>query len=111
MALARDSSKPQGTFFYDTEGLTYAGNGRFVLAEERFRQIDRFTYQAGSTLRGGDVQTVKLGTTIANIGIEGISFDPFSGGYVFAKEKTPIGVFSPTSISLRARRATGRRQP
>jgi hypothetical protein len=56
MTLAPGSS-PQGTEFYDTEGIAYVGGGRFVLAEERYRQIDRFTYVPGSTLTRGDVQT------------------------------------------------------
>src|SRR5262249_26300730 len=43
MALAAGSS-PQGTEFYDTEGIAYVGGGRFVLTEERYRQVDLFTY-------------------------------------------------------------------
>ena len=64
MTLARDSSKPQGTYFYDPEGLTYVGGGKFVLAEERFRQVNQFTYVPNTTLTGANVQTVKLGTTV-----------------------------------------------
>ena len=33
MTLAADASKPQGTYFYDPEGLAYAGNGQFVLGD------------------------------------------------------------------------------
>ena len=40
MTLAPGNS-PQGTTFYDTEGLTYIGNEEFVITEERDRQIDR----------------------------------------------------------------------
>ncbi len=36
MTLAPGSS-PQGTDFYDTEGLTYVGGGKFVVIEERDR--------------------------------------------------------------------------
>ena len=32
MTLAQGNS-PQGTEFYDTEGLTYIGNGQFVMSE------------------------------------------------------------------------------
>ena len=49
MTLAPGSS-PQGTDFYDPEGLTYVGNGKFVMAEERDRQAVMFTYAAGTTL-------------------------------------------------------------
>src|ERR1700742_4501675 len=34
MTLAPGAS-PQGTDFYDTEGLTYIGGGKFVMTEER----------------------------------------------------------------------------
>ena len=37
MTLASGPS-PQGTDFYDTEGLTYVGGGQFVIVEERDRQ-------------------------------------------------------------------------
>src|SRR5262249_46282963 len=75
MTLAPGNS-PQGTTFYDTEGLTYVGGGKFVMAEERDRQAVLFTYVAGSTLTRDQTQTVKLGTFVDNIGIEGISYDP-----------------------------------
>ena len=99
MTLALDASKPQGTYFYDPEGLTYVGNGQFVMVEERFRQVDQFTYAPNTTLGAAGAQTVKLGTTIGNIGnigIEGISYDPMTGGFVAVKEKQPEGVFQTT---------------
>ena len=49
MTLAPGTS-PQGTDFYDTEGITYVGGGKFVLIEERDRQANLFTYVAGGTL-------------------------------------------------------------
>ncbi len=101
MTLARDGSKPQGTYFYDTEGLTYLGNGQFAMAEERYRQVDKFTYAANTTLGAAGVQTVKLGTTIGNIGIEGISNDPLSGGLIVVKEKQPEGIFQ-TNVNFAA---------
>lgn len=82
--------------FDDVEGLTYVGGGQFVLAEERERRLVRFTYAAGTTLTRAQTQGVKLGTTIGNEGFEGLSNDPFSGGYVVVKELNPIGVFQTT---------------
>jgi uncharacterized protein YjiK len=41
MTLGRDSGG--SPLFADTEGLAYVGGGRFVLTEERVRQVDRFT--------------------------------------------------------------------
>ena len=93
MTLPADATKPQGTYYYDPEGIAYVGGGQFVLSEERYRQVTRFTYTAGSTLDPATAQTVKLGTTIGNIGFEGISFDPVTGGYIIVKEKTPLGIF------------------
>ncbi|BAY07756.1 SdiA-regulated domain-containing protein [Calothrix sp. NIES-2098] len=104
MTLAPGSS-PQGTEFYDTEGLTYVGNGKFVLTEERYRQANLFTYVAGGTLQRSDVQTVKLGTTVGNIGIEGISYDPLTSGFIAVKELNPEGILQ-TGIDFNAGTAT-----
>lgn len=101
MTLAQDASKPQSTYFYDPEGLAYIGGGKFVLVEERYRQLNEFTYVANTTLPANiaapvGVRTVKLGTTIGNIGIEGISFDPMTNGFIAVKESAPSGVFQTT---------------
>lgn len=104
MTLAPGSS-PQGTDFYDTEGLTYVGGGKFVLIEERDRQANLFTYVPGTTLTKSDVQTVKLGTTVGNIGIEGISYDPQTSGFIAVKETQPEGIFQ-TGIDFAAGTAT-----
>src|SRR5262249_29214259 len=108
MTLAPGPS-PQGTDFYDTEGLTYVGGGKFVLTEERDRQGVQFTYVAGTTLHRSDTQTVKLGTTIGNIGLEGGSYDPLTsgatGGYILVKEKEPEVIFQ-TNVDFAAGTAT-----
>lgn len=104
MTLAQDPSKAaccQGTYFYDPEGIAYIGNGKFVLVEERFRQVNEFTYVPNTTLAGAGVRVVKLGTTIGNVGIEGIAFDPSTNGYVAVKENGPMGAFQ-TSIDFAA---------
>jgi uncharacterized protein YjiK len=86
----------QGTEFFDPEGLAYIGGGKFVMTEERDRQLVQFTYVAGGTLARAAAQTVKLGTTIGNIGFEGVSYDPLSGGFIVVKEKDPEGIFQTT---------------
>jgi uncharacterized protein YjiK/phosphodiesterase/alkaline phosphatase D-like protein len=96
MTLALDKAKPQGTYFYDPESLAYVGNGKFVFAEERDRQVSLFTDKKDTTLTAADVKTVKLGTTIGNIGIEGLSYDPQTGGYIAVKEESPEGIFQTT---------------
>jgi uncharacterized repeat protein (TIGR02543 family) len=104
MTLASGSS-PQGTEFYDTEGITYVGGGKFVLVEERYRQVNLFTYVPNATLQRANVQTVKLGTTIGNVGIEGICFDPQTSGFIAVKEKDPRGIFQ-TGVDFNAGTAT-----
>lgn len=104
MTLAQGTS-PLGTEFYDTEGLTYIGNGQFVMAEERDRQLVKFTYVAGGTLTRSNSQTVKLGTFVNNIGTEGLSFDPITNGYIVLKEITPMGIFQ-TGVDFAAGTAT-----
>jgi uncharacterized protein YjiK/phosphodiesterase/alkaline phosphatase D-like protein len=96
MTLALDATKPQGTAFYDPEGLTYVGKGQFVFVEERDRQVNLFTYKPNTTLARTDVKTVKLGTTIGNIGIEGITYDPQTSGFIAVKEEQPEGIFQTT---------------
>ncbi len=98
-------SSPQGTEFYDTEGIAYVGNGKFAFVEERYRQVDLFTYVAGGTLTRAMTQTVKLGTTIGNIGLEGLTYDPSNGHYIFVKEKEPKSIFD-TAIDFAAGTAT-----
>lgn len=97
MTLPADASMPQGTFLYDPEGIAWVGGSEFVVAEERYRQLARFTYTPGTTLAPGAIRQVKLGTTIGNIGLEGVAFDPLTGGYILVKEKTPLGVFQTTA--------------
>src|SRR6185369_5243771 len=74
------------------------------------RQANLFTYVASGVLHKTDVQTVKLGTTIGNIGLEGVSYDPStnvpgSNGFIFVKEKDPQSVFQ-TNINFAAGTAT-----
>jgi uncharacterized protein YjiK len=98
-------SSPQGTEFYDTEGITYAGGGKFVFTEERNRQLVRFTYVPNTTLTRAAAQTVKLGTTVGNVGLEGLTYDTQSGGFIVVKETDPLGIFQ-TGIDFVAGTAT-----
>jgi uncharacterized protein YjiK len=104
MTLALGSS-PQGTDFYDPEGLTYIGGGQFVMSEERDRQLVKFTYVAGTTLSRSGAQTVKIGTFVDNTGTEGLSWDPMTSGFICLKELTPIGIFQ-TGVDFVAGTAT-----
>ncbi len=87
---------PQGTAFYDPEGITYIGNGQFVFTEERDRNAVLITYEAGATKGRGDAQIANLGTFVNNTGLEGLSYDPLTRGFIFVKETGPIGIFQTT---------------
>ena len=84
------------TGFDDTEGLTYVGSGRFVIAEERLQDVYLLEYVAGATVARSSLPSVSLGPTVGNIGIEGIAFERSTGGYFTVKEKTPQAVYSVT---------------
>lgn len=104
MTLALGSS-PQGTDFYDPEGITYLGGGEFAFSEERYRQLVKFTYAAGTTLSRANTKTVAIGTFNDNEGTEGLCYDPQTGGFVVLKEINPIGIFA-TQVDFAAGTAT-----
>jgi predicted extracellular nuclease/uncharacterized protein YjiK len=87
--------------FDDIEGLAYVGNGQFVMVEERTRSVVRFDYTASGTLVRADTEVVQLGTATGNTGLEGVTYDPQTGGYVFVKESGPQGIFQ-TAIDFAA---------
>ena len=70
----------------DPEGLTYVGNGQYVVAEERYQDIallseigssgDTRTYTAYP-----DAPTVSIGPNAGNSGLEGIAYDRVTGDY------------------------------
>lgn len=75
--------------FDDTEGLTYIGNGQFVVLEERLQDAYVLTYTAGGAVSRSSLASASLGVTVGNVGLEGISYDPTTGQFVVVKEKTP----------------------
>ena len=97
MALTGFTSQSVG----DPEGLTYAGGGNFVMSLERARKAAQFSYSAGGTLATTQTRQVALGTPIGNIGNEGISYDPLTGGYIVVKQEGPLGIFQ-TNIDFDA---------
>ena len=91
-----DSMTLPAGLFGDPEGLTSVGGGQFVVANERERTANLVTYRAGTTLDAGSVRSVKLGTTVGNVGLEGVTADPLTRGFIFVKETEPQGVFQTT---------------
>lgn len=96
MTLGLNPARPQGTAYYDPEGLVSLGGGQFAIVEERDRIVSRFTYAAGTTLGYGDSQHVTLGTFAGNAGIEGMAYDPLTSGFIGVKENSPLGIFQTT---------------
>lgn len=88
---------PSGTSS-DTEGITYLGNGRFAYAEERLQTAYGFTYTAGSTLQRGTLTSYHFSTTVGNIGLEGITYDPLTDSLWGVKEKQPRAIYQMTNI-------------
>jgi len=88
----------------DTEGLTYLGNGQFVVTEERLQNGYQFSYSAGGTVALGSSPFVSFGPTIGNIGIEGISYDARNGNFVTAKQDDPavLSIYSSLTFSTTA---------
>jgi hypothetical protein len=76
-----------GSTNQDAEGLTYLGNGQFVVVDERPQRAYRFSYQAGGTVLLGSAPFATISNyTPSNIGIEGISLDPRDGSFVTVKQ-------------------------
>ncbi|NJC33393.1 uncharacterized protein YjiK [Sphingomonas jejuensis] len=79
--------------YRDVEGISYIGNGQYVLAEERTQEIVRIGVQADNGTRGGLPSTLYTdkplaqrylidgGANVGNNGLEGVNIDPLTGGY------------------------------
>lgn len=79
--------------FDDTEGLTYVGNGQFLIVEERLQSLHLLTYQAGGLAGRPTLPTVAIGPTTGNTGLEGASYDRVSGDIFLVKEKAPQALY------------------
>lgn len=76
----------------DAEGLTYLGNGRLVVVDERPQVAYSFAYGAGTTLAlNGQPKVAITGSTasVGNVGTEGISLDPRTGEFWSVKQDNP----------------------
>jgi uncharacterized protein YjiK len=111
MTLAPGNS-PQGTTFFDTEGIAYLGQAssgepELVITEERESKLDRFTYAPNTELtRTAAVKTVVIGENNDNIGIEGVTNDPLHPNTMIAiKESGPERIYS-TEINWELETAT-----
>ena len=93
-----------GSYFDDPEGITYIGGGRYVIAQERNTRIaavgtavlsesDGLTRYYFLPPDAAHTYTVSGGANWSNQGLEGISYDPITGGFFGVKENNPQGVF------------------
>lgn len=85
----RFSNWPAASTNHDAEGLTYLGNGVLVVTEERLQDAYRFTYAANGSVALASAPSVSIGSTVGNVGIEGISYDPRNGSFVSVKQDNP----------------------
>ena len=95
----------------DPEGLTYVGNGQYVLAEERYQDIALLS-QVGTSGNTrfytalDQAPTVSIGPSAGNSGLEGIAYDRTTGTYYAVKETSPQTVWSVTNVDFAAETAT-----
>ncbi|KKM89673.1 hypothetical protein LCGC14_1246340 [marine sediment metagenome] len=85
-----------GSTKHDTEGLTYIGNGKLVVSEERLQDAYQFDYQDKGTATLADNFVSMSNTEVKNSGIEGISYDQRNGSFVTIKQDSPEAVYSGT---------------
>lgn len=89
--------------YRDIEGVAYIGGGAYVLAEERTEEIVRITPGATGTQNGlpstqytskGSAQRYLIngGANIGNNGLEGVAFDPITGGFFSVRQGGGGGV-------------------
>jgi hypothetical protein len=75
--------------FGDTEGITYIGDGRFVLTEKRLRSAYLLQYAAGGWAERSSLPAVSLGAAVANVHrVEGISAKSPNASYPFGERSS-----------------------
>lgn len=84
----------------DAEGITYLGNGRFMVADEREMAGRIITYQAGTMVTKTQLSSSShyFGSFAGNTGLEGVAFDPLTNSIWGVKETAPISIFNMTGI-------------
>jgi uncharacterized protein YjiK len=89
----------------DPEGLTYVGNGQYVVAEERYQDIALLSQTGvnGKTLTYTaypDAPTVSVGPNAGNSGLEGIAYNRITGDYYGVKETSPQTISKITNVNF-----------
>lgn len=91
--------------FHDTEGIAYVGNNMFFVTEEQKRDIVLITIPPGNSNitinHPGNSSRINLGSTIGNVGLEGVAYDVVNDIIYVVKEKMPIAVYKVTNALAR----------
>jgi uncharacterized protein YjiK len=90
LSSMRFSAWPTASTNNDAEGLAYLGDGLLVVAEERLQDAFSFSYQAGGSVNLANAPSVSFGSTVGNVGIEGIAFDPRDSSVFVVKQDNPV---------------------
>lgn len=95
----------------DPEGLTYVGNGQYVVGEERYQDIARISQTAvnGTTRTYTDLSaapTISVGPNAGNTGLEGVAYDRTSGDFYAVKETGPQTIWKITNADFGNETAT-----
>jgi len=95
----------------DPEGLTYVGNGKYVVAEERYQDIALLS-QIGSAngtrtyTAYPDAPTVSVGPNAGNSGLEGIAYNKVTGDFYGVKETSQQTVWKISNVNFDNETAT-----
>ncbi|WP_294392545.1 SdiA-regulated domain-containing protein [uncultured Sphingomonas sp.] len=95
----------------DPEGLTYVGNGRYAVAEERYQDIALISEIGGS---GGtrtytaypNAPTVSVGPNAGNSGLEGVAYNRVTGDYYGVKETSAQTIYKIADVDFANQTAT-----
>lgn len=100
-----------GTAQCDAEGLAYVGNGKYVVAEERYQDIALLS-QIGSTgttrsyTAYPDAPTISVGPDAGNSGLEGIAYNRNTGDFFGVKERDPETIWKISGANFGTETAT-----
>jgi uncharacterized protein YjiK len=95
----------------DPEGLTYVGNGQYVVAEERYQDIALLS-ETGSSAGTRtytpypDAPTVSVGPNAGNSGLEGIAYNRVTGDFYGVKETSPQTIYKISDVDFSNETAT-----
>ncbi len=95
----------------DPEGLTYVGNGKYVVAEERYQDIALLSQVSSAPgtrtyTAYNDAPTVSVGPNAGNSGLEGVAYDRVTGNYYGVKETSAQTVYKISNVDFTSRTAT-----